>query len=255
MINGCDIMLKPNTLSKKETSDILSLISLLALNPKRIIYEEQTSSYDKYISKKINNFLNKSNINQYNLPTLNNTKIILSKKVYKSLLKIAKKTNRYKTGEEFGCYLFGHKEHNTIYFDTLSKHKSPKAKNKFKTTPLMQKEINTKMHQSNINFICHVHTHPNNINTYGCTPSNQDLYTYAWLQEQFSINDINFIGALITPPDYQDINFNDICFIFYNKENKKFYKIINIYYEDNKVIPLKKASINNELHPILLNLS
>ena len=248
-------MLKPKLLSKKETDDILTLISLLALNPRRVSYEEQTSSYDKNISEKINNFLLKSNIYQYNLPILRNTKIVLSKKVYKTLLKLAKKSNTYQlTGEEFGCYLFGKKESNTIYFDKLNKHKSSKYKNKFKTTPNMQKEIINNMNNSNINFICHVHTHPNNINTYGSTPSNQDLYTYAWLQEQLSSNKVNFLGALIAPPDYHQINFNDICFIFYNKDNKKFYKITNIFYIDKQEeIPLQKAIINNKKHPILLN--
>lgn len=250
-------MMKPKPLPKEETDNILTLISLLALNPKRVPYEQQTSSYDKNISQKINSFLNKSNIDQYNLPTLRNTKIILSKKVYKTLSTLAKKSNTYQiTGEEFGCYLFGKKESNTIYFDKVSKHKSPRIKNKYQTTYHMQKEIINNMNNKDINFICHVHTHPNNINTYGSTPSNQDLYTYAWLQEQLSINNVNFIGALITPPDYQQINFNDICFIFYNKDNKKFYKITNIYYKNKeKEIPLQKTKINNEIHPILLNIS
>ena len=249
-------MLKQNSLSKKQTNDILSLISLLALNPNRVSYEQQISIYDKYISKKINNFLNKSHINQYNLPTLRNSKIVLSKKVYKTLLKLAKKSNRYQlTGEEFGCYLFGKKESKTIYFDQISKHKSPKTKNRFNTTHRMQEEITDNMNNSNINFICHVHTHPNNTNTYGSTPSNQDLYTYAWLQEQLSNNDVNFLGALIAPPDNQS-NFNDICFIYYNKDNKKFYKITNIYYQNKKEeIPLQKAKINQIIHPILLNVT
>ena len=249
-------MLNPEIISKKETTNILKLISLLAQNPNSVNYYEQTTSQDKYLSKKINNFLNKSNIYQYQLPELKNIKIVLSKKIYKKLIKLAKNSNNL-NNEEYGCYLFGKKDNTTIYFNKINKKQSPRNINTFKTTPSMQKEILHNMNHKNIDFICHVHTHSNDFNTYSKTPSNQDLYLYAWLQEQLSNDNTNFIGALITPTEY-NFSFNDLCFIFYNKDNKKFYKITNIYYLDkSKEIPLDKINIKNghiERKPILLKI-
>jgi 2-hydroxychromene-2-carboxylate isomerase len=61
----------------------------------------------------------------------------------------------------------------------------------------MHKELINNIEQSNYDCIAHIHTHPYAEGYYSSYPSNQDLYTYAHLQENFNQTDrdIFFIGG------------------------------------------------------------
>lgn len=121
----------------------------------------------------------------------------------------------------------------------------------------MEEEIIEKIDSKKIDCVCHVHTHPYRGGmVYSSTPSNYDLFTYAWFQEQHynPNNKISFMGALITPPEPGKSTYNDICFIFYDRNTKSFYKITNIWYfsKNKEPIKLEKKQYDNDTKKVVL---
>ena len=84
--------------------------------------------------------------------------------------------------------------------------------------------------------VVHVHTHPELGDEYASDCySNQDLYTYGYLQKhhQYGTYYTLFIGAMLNNHNGKE----NISFVYYDEEDKTFYKIPNIYYvktEKNK---------------------
>lgn len=239
-------MLKPERITRQETNRALNYISLLAQFPDKLDENLQKTEEGKLFARNAVNFLKNSNIYQYELPELPNGKVILTEEIYIKLCGFATCSNFFESyKEEFGRYIFGKEiDRNTILFGSINQTQQNTSTKEFNTTLEMQQEIQTVIKNNSVDCVCHVHTHPNSDNLYSGTPSNQDLYLYAWFQEQFNDanKDISFIGALITPTENTKEAFNDICFVFYDKTTKKFYKITDIYYlnAENKVIPLPK---------------
>lgn len=229
-------MLRPNSKGPEHKSKIFELISLMAKYPSRFEGDER---YD--------NFLKESSIYQYELPDLPYGRITLSEDVYYKLKEFASLSNKNEANlSEFGGYLFGQeKGANNIYFSAYNMVKSDVHVREFNTTPEMENEVKMIMKLNNVNCFCHVHTHPNSESCYSGTPSNQDLYLYAWFQEQYAKPGKYFMGALITPSD--DNRFNDICFIFYDKTCRTFFKINDIYvhWKDGKIDKLPKEEVIN----------
>lgn len=215
-------MLKPERISLQSQEEVLKKISLIA-------NKANLSKLDK-------EFLKLSSIYQYELPELPNNKIILTEKVYIRLCGLAAASNFFESYcDEYGCYLFGKDlGDNRVIFDTIGEKESKVSSKEFNTSEEMADEIVEKIENSEADCICHVHTHPNTEVNFSSTPSNQDLYVYAWFSEQFygSQKDINYFGALITPTEDTKESFNDICFIFYDKKAKYFYKATNVFCVD-----------------------
>lgn len=230
-------MQRPERISREDTMEILYLISLVAQEPDRLDENKQNTKKGKEFARTLNDFLSKSNIYQYELPELPNSKIVLTEDVYRRLCGFATCSNfSEKYQNEFGGYLFGRTiDDNNILFDRVNMEVNSEEARKFITSDAMSREIERTMQDDEVNCVCHVHTHPYAKGLFSGTPSNQDLYTYAWFQEQFNETDKNvfFMGALITPTENTRDAFNDICFIFYDKKVKRFYKITNIYYKTN----------------------
>ena len=77
--------------------------------------------------------------------------------------------------------------------------------------------------------VVHVHTHPELGEEYmSCCYAAQDLYAYGYLQlyHQYSEYYTLYIGSMINSCNGKD----NISFIYYDEEDKTFYKIPNIYY-------------------------
>lgn len=265
-------MLKPAKRTKNETNTILRNISTYAqivnseylntdvinekINATSNIEERKRLMKIKKNYLKILNFLNKSDICQYDLPELQNGKIYLSEEVFKKLQSYAKKTNS--KDHEFGCYLFGKEiKNNTILFDDFNKAQPQIFTTEFNTSEEMEEEIIEKIDSKKIDCVCHVHTHPyRRGRVYSSTPSNYDLFTYAWFQEQHynPNNRISFMGALITPPEPGKSTYNDICFIFYDRNTKSFYKITNIWHfsKNKEPIKLENKQYDNDTKKVVL---
>lgn len=215
-------MQKPVRISSEKQKEILNKISSLSKKEK--------------LTKSEEDFLGLSSIYQYELPELPNGKIILTENVYIHLCGLAASSNFFETYcDEYGCYLFGQDlGNNIVKFDLLSEKAADVSSKAFITSEEMATEVVKKIESKSVDCVCHVHTHPNTEINFSSTPSNQDLYVYAWFSEQFydCPEKINYFGALITPTEETKGAFNDICFIFYNKGTSEFYKVTNIFILD-----------------------
>lgn len=231
-------MLYPRRLSEESKENIFAKISLISQHPEVLELSENSSEEDKRKVKKIERFLLDCSIRQYELPDIPRSKIILSNDVYKRLIEYANKSNkRDNLMTEFGGYIYGIEEApNVVYFKSNNEVQMKSYSGEIHTPKKLSEEIQRVIEDTDADCIAHIHTHPFERSHYYPFPSNQDLYTYGFLQEQFNKTDkdVYFLGGLITPltgPE-SPIRINDICFMFYDKKVKRFYKCSNIYYED-----------------------
>lgn len=233
-------MLYPKRLSSRELENIIEKISLIAKYPKILELDEDCMEEDKRQVEEIERFLYDCNIRQYELPNIPKGKIILSNKVYNRLLSYANKSNKHDNSmTEFGGYMYGvETAPNTVYFKENNVVQMKSFSGEIHTPLKLSKEMENVIKYADADCIAHIHTHPFEKKHYYPFPSNQDLYTYAYLQEQFNKTDkdVYFLGCLITPlnSSKESVRLNDICFMFYDKNTKSFYKCSNIYYEDSR---------------------
>lgn len=231
-------MLSPSIVSKQVTVSILSRISSIALS-----YPDANA-----IPAQHQSLLDTSSIYQHELDELPGNCIILSNEVFAYLRELSLST--FSTNDraiEYSCYLYGKEiEDNTIVFSNIFKKESENLSRVAVTTASESKKIFEFAKNSMYDCVAHVHTHPAFPGTFYSTPSNHDLYTYAWMNYHFVPEDktVYYLGALITPTVVQltdgiSISF-DLCFIFFDKNYNKFYKATNIYYYDidNNLLPL-----------------
>mgnify|MGYP003299272374 CR=1 FL=1 len=235
-------MLYPKRLSKKSFENIMEKISLIARYPKILELDEDAMEEDIRQVREIEKFLYDCNIRQYELPDIPRGKIILSNEVYNRLLNYANKSNEKDNSmTEFGGYMYGvETAPNTIYFKENNVVQMKSFSGEIQTPLKLSKEMENVIKYSDVDCIAHIHTHPFERKHYFPFPSNQDLYTYAFLQEQFNKTDkdVYFLGCLITPLNNssESVRLNDICFMFYDKNERSFYKCSNIYFEDSRKI-------------------
>ena len=242
------MLLFPPVLSVRESLSIMDIISYAARNPEILEINENSSPKDIDLSNFINSILLNASIYQYGLSKIPHGKVLLSNKVYNKLCEYASSSNDNDYDMiEFGGYLYGKEiEDNIIYFEYNSLHPVVNGRGDIGTPSELSRELEEIMRYTDYDCIAHIHTHPFKDNTYALFPSNQDLYVYAYLQEQFKVGDrdVFFLGGLITPliQPTQDLRLNDLCFIFYDRNVRRFYKCDNIFYEDEKgeVKPLHK---------------
>ena len=251
------MLLYPKKLTKEEEARIIKKISYLARHPEKLEEDENSSIKDIIRVRKANEFLKDCNIRQYRLSNIPNGKIILSKRAYDRLCSYAHNSNIHEREmTEFGGYLYGiERNPNEIYFEENNVAKVSGGSRVLETPKKLCEEIQRVIDESDCDCIAHIHTHPYVDGHYSLFPSNQDLYTYAYIQEHFnkSDKDVYFFGGLITPVNSSNdkVRLNDICFIFYDKNTRSFYKCSNIYYEDNEenIHPLpRKDMINKDSH-------
>lgn len=235
-------MLYPKRLSREQYKNIIEKISLIAKYPKILELDENSIEEDIRQVREIEEFLYDCNIRQYELPNIPRGKIILSNKVYNRLLTYANKSNEKDNSmTEFGGYIYGvETAPNTIYFKDNNVIQMKSLSGEIHTPLKLSKEMEDVIKYSSSDCIAHIHTHPYERKHYYPFPSNQDLYTYAFLQEQFNKTDkdVYFLGGLITPlsSSKDEVRLNDICFMFYDKNEESFYKCSNIYFEDSRGI-------------------
>ena len=229
----------PRNISIEEKSEILAAISYAAKYPNQLIITEKSSKEDIAFANYLNKIIKDANIYQYSLESLPKSSIVLSNKVYKKLCCYAHSSNiNEKFMTEFGGYIYGIEySPNQVYFQYNNATNVTYGRKLFETSDNLCEEIYNVIVKTNCDCIAHVHTHPYINGCYSLVPSNQDLYVYAHLQENFNHTnrEVYFLGGLITPltrPD-ADIRINDLCFVFYDKKLQKFYKCDNIYYEDD----------------------
>ncbi|MBO6195213.1 MAG: hypothetical protein J6O56_02560 [Bacilli bacterium] len=250
----------PDKISDERINELIRIISNLARNPKRLEINDNSSKEDILFAKYAKLILKNCNVNHYDLPDIPNSKIIISNKVYNKLCDLSSKSNSYERNlVEFGAFLYGREiSPNTIYFEEYNYHRMISSKGEINVSDELIGEIERVIRESSADCIAHIHTHPYSNNLFSCYPSNQDLYTYAHLQENFNTTNRNvyFLGGLITPlnSSSSNIRLNDICFIFYDKDNGYFYKCDNIYTlnEMNEEIPLSKAVVNKKKNGLVL---
>ena len=233
------MLLFPKEISEEEKNEIFKAIAFAAKHPEKRIVTSTSTIEEVRLAKYLNSLLETCSIDQYKLPDIPGGKIVLSNKVYKRLYRYAYNSNDLDSSimTEFGGYLYG-KEYsaNEVYFSNNNTAKADNSSCAFETPERLSKELQDIIAYTSYDCIAHVHTHPFLDGHYSLFPSNQDLYLYASLQENFnrSTRNVYFLGGLITPLTRpgSDIRMNDICFIFYDKNLSKFYKCDNIFYED-----------------------
>lgn len=223
-------MLSPRIVSKEQTVSILSSISSIAY-----YFPDQDAIPAEYQS-----LLDTSSIYQHELDELPGNCIILSNEVFSYLRELALLT--FSTSDraiEYSCYLFGKEiTPNNIMFTNIFKKESENLPRVAVTTLDESRKLIEFAENSIYDCVAHVHTHPKCPGSYYSTPSNGDLYTYAWLNYHFVPDNktVYYLGAIITPTETQladgvSTSF-DLCFIFYDKNHNNFYKATNIYYYD-----------------------
>lgn len=232
------MLLYPRELTSEEHSKIIKRISFLARYPEKLELKKDSSPKDIQLVEKRKRFLENCSIRQYSLPNMPKGKIILSKEAYARLCSYARNSNNHeKEMTEFGGYLYGTEiSPNEIYFIENNVTQVVRGQKVIETPEKLCKEIQRVIDESDCDCIAHIHTHPYVDGHYSLFPSNQDLYAYAHIQEHFNTSDKEayFLGGLITPinSSKDNVRINDICFIFYDKNVKLFYKCSNIFYED-----------------------
>ena len=232
-------MLKfPDRLTISDTNKIIDTISYIAQNPEILEINENTSAEDIQFVNYLKNLLASCNIYQYELPELPHGKIILSNEVYNKLYSYACDSNKRDSKmTEFGGYLYGREiAPNVVCFHRNNIVKMKSGSGDIETPEKLCEEIVDIIEKTDCDCIAHIHTHPYRDGYYSLFPSNQDLYTYAYLQEQFNQtgNEAFFLGGLITPLTKPGayVRLNDLCFMYYDRNAKRFYKCDNIFYKD-----------------------
>jgi len=154
--------------------------------------------------------------------------IIVNSDVLEKIEDLLSATKEYK--KEFGCFLYGNRlDDNTIYLTEFSYKDFISYEDFIEVSESNLYELRDLLKREMFDTVVHVHTHPELGDEYmSCCYGAQDLYTYGYLQlyHQYSEYYTLFLGSMINSYNGED----NISFVYYDEEDKMFYKIPNIYY-------------------------
>lgn len=161
--------------------------------------------------------------------------IIITDEITKKLEYLLEQTKKH--SKEYGCFLYGNRlDDDTIYLTEKSNEDFISNKDSIDVSLNNLYELRELLFNDLYDVVVHVHTHPELGDEYASDCySNQDLYTYGYLQKhhQYGTYYTLFIGAMLNNHNGKE----NISFVYYDEEDKTFYKIPNIYYvktEKNK---------------------
>ena len=158
--------------------------------------------------------------------------IIMNGDVLKKIEELLDKTKEYK--KEFGCFLYGNRlDDDTIYLSEYSYKDFISHNDYIEVSESNLYELKYLLEKEMFDTVVHVHTHPELGDEYmSCCYAAQDLYAYGHLQlyHQYSEYYTLFIGSMINSYKGND----NISFVYYDEEDKTFYKIPNVYYYEDK---------------------
>ena len=156
--------------------------------------------------------------------------IIMNSDVLEKVENLLDKTKKYK--KEFGCFLYGNRlDDKTIYLSEISFKDFISYNDYIEVSESNLYELRQLLVNNMFDTVVHVHTHPELGEDYmSCCYAAQDLYAYGHLQlyHQYSEFYTLFIGCMINSYNGND----NISFVYYDEEDKTFYKIPNVYYID-----------------------
>lgn len=156
-----------------------------------------------------------------------NLEIIINSNILFKLESFLEDTKKYK--KEFGCFLYGNSlDDNTIYFDKISYEDFVSYYDYIEVSENNLCELREFVGKDMFDTVIHVHTHPELGDEYiSCCYAAQDLYAYGYFQlyHQYSEYYTIYIGCMINSHDGED----NISFVYYDEEDRTFYKIPNVY--------------------------
>lgn len=154
--------------------------------------------------------------------------IVINNDILSKLEYFLDKTKKQK--QEFGCFLYGNTlDDGVIYLTKISDKDFLSHRDYIEVSDDNLDELSELVGNDVFDTVVHVHTHPELGDEYmSCCFAAQDLYAYGYLQlyHQYSEYYTLYIGSVINSYNGED----NISFVYYDEDDKTFYKIPNVYY-------------------------